>query len=239
MGEMITIPAADPIQREKPVAGQTSTGYLATPPAGKARGKGVVVIQEWWGLVGHVKNVADRLAQEGFTALAPDLYHGQEAKSPDEAGKMLMALDVPRAERDLSASVDHLMKLTGRKVGVVGFCMGGALSLFAACVNGDRIGACVVYYGGHPKIDYDFDRLQAPVLGHWAENDDWANANQSRFADAFKRYGKAYEFHSYPGTKHAFFNDERPEVYVRDAAELSWKRTLAFFDRNLGDALRE
>jgi carboxymethylenebutenolidase len=100
MGEMVTIPAPDPLQGEKPVAGETADGYLATPPAGTARGKGVVVIQEWWGLVGHIKSVADRFAAEGFTALAPDLYHGREARSPDEAGKMLMALDVARAERE-------------------------------------------------------------------------------------------------------------------------------------------
>jgi carboxymethylenebutenolidase len=233
MGEMIGFAAVDPLQRETPVARQASTGYLATPAAASDKHKGVVVVQEYWGLVGHITSVADGFAAEGFTALAPDLYHGRQAKSPDEAGKMLMALDVARAERDLSASVEHLATLTGKKVGVVGFCMGGALSLFAACVNGKRIGACVVYYGGHPKIQYDFDRLQAPVLGHWAEHDEWANANQARFAAAFQRYGKPYEFHTYPGTKHAFFNDERPEVYAPEAARLSWTRTLAFFDRNL------
>jgi carboxymethylenebutenolidase len=233
MGEMIEFAAVDPMQRETPVAGQTSTGYLACPAADKDKHKGIVVIQEYWGLVGHIKGVADRFAAEGFTALAPDLYHGKQARSPDEAGKMLMALDIARAERDLSASVERLMTLTGRKAGVVGFCMGGALSLFAACVNGDRIGACVVYYGGHPKVQYDFDRLQAPVLGHWAEKDDWANQSQARFREAFDRYGKTYEFHTYPGTKHAFFNDERPEVYAPEAASLSWTRTLAFFDRNL------
>jgi carboxymethylenebutenolidase len=212
---------------------QDTDGYLATPPGGQAKGKGVIVIQEWWGLVGHIKNVADRFAAEGFTALAPDLYHGQQAKSPDEAGKLLMALDVARAERDLSATVGYLMQRTGRKVGVVGFCMGGALSLFTACVNGDRIGACVIYYGGHPKIQYDFDRVQAPVLGHWAEHDDGANQSQKRFREAFEKLGKRYEFHTYAGTKHAFFNDERPQVYDAAAAAQSWTRTLAFFDQNL------
>jgi carboxymethylenebutenolidase len=232
MGEMIQIPAPDPLQGEAPVETDVVDGYLATPAAGKDKGKGVIVIQEYWGLVGHIKHVADRFAAEGFTALAPDLYHGTEAKSPDEAGKLLMALDVARAERDLSASVEHLVKRTGKKVGVVGFCMGGALSLFTACVNGDRIGACVIYYGGHPRIHYDFDRVQAPVLGHWAEHDDWANQSQARFREAFDKYGKKYEFHTYPGTKHAFFNDERP-VHDAAAAEQSWKRTLAFFDQNL------
>lgn len=233
MGEMIEIPAPDPIQREKPVAGQVTAGYLARPAAGRDKGKGVVVIQEYWGLVDHIKRVADRFAEEGFTALAPDLYHGRTARSPDEAGKLLMALDIARAERDLSAAATHLASLTSRKVGVVGFCMGGALSLFAACVDAERIGACVVYYGGHPKVEFDFDRLQAPVLGHWAEHDDWANASAARFEDAFDRYGKRYEFHRYPGTKHAFFNDDRPEVYDRAAAELSWTRTIAFLDRHL------
>jgi carboxymethylenebutenolidase len=233
MGEMISIPAPDPIQPEAPLEGQVASGYLAVPPPGKDKGKGVVVIQEYWGLVGHIKKVADRFAEAGFTALAPDLYHGREAKSPDEAGKMLMALDVARAERDLSASVEYLMKRTGKKAGVVGFCMGGALSLFTACVNGDRIGACVVYYGGHPRIQYDLDRVQAPVLGHWAEHDDWANQSRDRFAEGLERFGKQFEFHTYPGTRHAFFNDERPEVHHPAAAEQSWTRTLAFFDRNL------
>jgi carboxymethylenebutenolidase len=129
--------------------------------------------------------------------------------------------------------VEHLRTLTGKPVGTVGFCMGGALSLFAACANGDRIGACVIYYGGHPKVSFDFERLTAPVLGHWAEHDDFANPNRDRIAKELARRGKPFEFHTYPGTKHAFFNDERPPVYDRAAAETSWARTLAFFRRHL------
>ena len=108
--------------------------------------------------------------------------------------------------------------------------MGGALSLFAACAN---IGACVVYDGGHPKVQYDFDGLRAPVLGHWADDDAFANANIPIIKDGLEKRGKRYEFHSYPGTKHAFFNDTRPEVYARAAAELSWQMTVAFFREKL------
>jgi carboxymethylenebutenolidase len=210
--------------------GGAADGYLARPAQG---GPGVVVIQEWWGLNDHIKKVADRYAREGFLALAPDLYHGTTTKSPDEAGKLLMALDVDRAEKDLRGSVARLRSLSGRGVGVVGFCMGGALSLFAACTNGADVGACVVYYGGHPKLRYDFDRLKAPVLGHWAEDDDWANANRSVVLAELLKRGHPHEFHSYPGTRHAFFNDERPEVYDKAAAELSLARTLAFFRKHL------
>ena len=123
--------------------------------------------------------------------------------------------------------------MTGKPVGTVGFCMGGALSLFAACANGSDIGACVIYYGGHPKVQFDFDRLTAPVLGHWAEHDDFANPHAARIEAALKQRGKSCEFHRYPGTKHAFFNDRRPEVYDAKAARQSWERTVAFFDAHL------
>lgn len=211
--------------------GGTASGYLARSE--RAAAPGVVVIQEWWGLNSHIKKVADRFAAEGFAALAPDLYHGRVTRSPDEAGKLLMALDIDRAERDLRGSVRHLRSLAGRPVGVVGFCMGGALSLFAACSNGEDVGACVVYYGGHPKVRYPFDGLTAPLLGHWAEDDDFANATIALIEPELEKRGRSYEFHSYPGTRHAFFNDERAEVYDKAAAELSFERTLAFFRRHL------
>lgn len=232
MGEMIAVAAADDVAGEKPLASDVANAYLARPDPAKDKGRGVVVIQEYFGLVPHIKHVADRFAAEGYTALAPDLYHGQAANTPDEATKLLMSMDLARTERDLSGSVEHLRALTGHKVGIVGFCVGGALSLFAACVNGERIGACVVYYGGNRRVVYDLDRLQAPLLGHWAEHDDFANASRDRVAEEMKRLGKPCEFHTYAGTKHAFFNDERPN-FDRAAAEESWTRTLAFFGRHL------
>jgi carboxymethylenebutenolidase len=211
--------------------GDEAPGWLAVPE--QAAAGGVVVIQEWWGLNDHVRQIADRFAAAGFAALAPDLYRGSVTRSPDEAGKLLMALDIERAHRDLQGAIDRVAREGGGRVGVVGFCMGGALSLFAACRAGDRIGACVVFYGGHPKVSYDFDTLRAPVLGHWAEDDDFANPNAERFEQELSQRGHPFEFHRYPGTRHAFFNDTRPEVYDAAASALSWERTLAFLRKQL------
>ena len=221
MGSMVTFPSN----------GETAGGYLARAAAGGAP-RGVLVIQEWWGLDGHIRSVADRFASAGFVALAPDLYHGRVTTSPDEAGRLLMDLDIERAERDLRGAVAHLRALTGKPVGSVGFCMGGALSLFAACKAGTSIAACVVYYGGYRKVEYDFDGLTAPILGHWAEDDPSVNERLPALEAELKKRGKAYAFHHYPGTRHAFFNDERPSHH-RDAAEESWRRTVAFFAAHL------
>jgi carboxymethylenebutenolidase len=203
-----------------PSNGGTASGYLAEPASGPSRGRGVVVIQEWWGLNEQIRRVADRVAASGFLAL-------------DEAGRLLMALNVAQAEKDLRGAVACLRERTGKAVGTVGFCMGGALSLFAACTNPDGVAACVVYYGGHPKVDYDFDRLRAPVLGHWAEDDAFANANLPRLESELGKRGRPFQFHHYPGTKHAFFNEDRPGVYDEKAARLSFERTIAFFSSNL------
>src|SRR6185503_7134109 len=127
--------------------GSTASGYLSKPASGK--GPGVIVIQEWWGLVDHIKEVADRFAREGFVAFAPDLYHGKTTKSPDEAGKLFMAFNIDGAEKDLRGAIEFLLaqkETEGEKVGTVGFCMGGQLSLSAACVN-PNVGACVNFYG--------------------------------------------------------------------------------------------
>jgi carboxymethylenebutenolidase len=210
--------------------GSTTPGYLAEA----AGGPGVVVIQEWWGLVDHIKDVADRFAAAGFTALAPDLYHGKVTTSPDEAGRLLMALDIDRAERDLRGAIAHLRKQTGRPVGTVGYCMGGALSLFAACRNGADVGACVVYYGGHPKVRYDLDSLTAPVLAHWAEDDPSVNPHVPALEKALREKGKRLDSHQHPGTKHGFFNDTRPPVYNAEEARKSWEETLVFYRAELG-----
>src|SRR5437764_11635999 len=127
--------------------GGTTQAYLAKPAAD---GPGVVVIQEYWGLVPHIERIAGRFAEAGFVALAPDLYHGKQAKSPDEAGKLMMAMRIDEAERDLSAAAKYLSThdaTSSEKLGVIGFCMGGALSLYTATKN-PNIGACVVFYGG-------------------------------------------------------------------------------------------
>jgi carboxymethylenebutenolidase len=217
---------------EFPTNGAKTAAYLATPKAGK--GPGVVVIQEWWGLVDHIKKVCDRFANEGFSALAPDLYHGKTAKEPDEAGKLFMALNVAQAEKDLKGAVTQLLQHSStKKVGVIGFCMGGQLALFAATLN-PAVGAVVDFYGVHPNVKPDFAKLSGPVLGLFAEKDGFVTPQVARDVDAaIKKAGKSSEIHIYPGVDHAFFNDERPDVYNKAAAEDAWRRTLAFFRQHL------
>ena len=223
MGEMVQFP----------FDGGNTGGYLATPKQG---GPGVIVIQEWWGLVDHIKDVCDRFAEEGFVALAPDMYHGKTTKSPDEAGKLMMALRVDQAEKDLSGAVDYLLtsdSTTSKKIGVVGFCMGGALSLFAATKN-ENIGACVVFYGIHPKVQPDLPNLNAPVLGLFGEKDKSVPPDAVHELERkIKDQGKQVEMKIYPGADHAFFNDTRPEVYKAEAAADAWQRTIAFLRQHL------
>jgi carboxymethylenebutenolidase len=213
--------------------GATASGYLARPAN---PGPGVLVIQEWWGLGPHIETLTDRLAAEGFVALAPDLYHGKSAKSPDEAGKLMMSMQIDEAARDLAGALDYVKSqpgVTGAKVGTVGFCMGGALSLYAACANRD-VGACVIFYGGHPNVKPDLALLTAPVLGLYAGKDGFVSpAVVGELDKQLTALGKRHEFHTYPNAQHAFFNDTRPEVYDAAAAADAWKKTLAFFRREL------
>lgn len=199
-------------------------------------GPGVIVIQEWWGLVGHIRNLVDRFAEAGFIALAPDLYDGIETDEPDEAGKLMMALDIHRAEEVLRGAIRHLQGLCcGNKVGVVGFCMGGQLALFAAATNPENVGACVDFYGIHPNVQPPFENLKAPVMGFFAELDGYADpATVARLSEALAAAGAKHEFVTYPGRQHAFFNDDRPSVYDANAAADAWAKMTAFFRENLG-----
>ena len=217
---------------EFPSNGHSAKGYLATPAAGK--GPGVIVIQEWWGLVGHIKSVCDRFAAAGYAALAPDLYHGQTASEPDAAGKLFMALNIERAEKDLAGAAGYLAPHSSTaKLGAVGFCMGGQLALFAGCTNGS-VGAVVDFYGIHPNVKPDYARLGGPVLGLFAEKDAFVTPQTAREVEAaIKKAGKPVEVHIYPGVDHGFFNDERPDVYNKPAAEDAWRRTLDLFKKNL------
>ena len=210
--------------------GGAAEGYLAVPDQ---PGPGVLVIQEWWGLVGHIKEVADRFAEAGFTALAPDLFHGEATTSPDAAGKLLMALAVDRAERDLRGAADHLATVaSGDSVGVVGFCMGGQLALYAASKS-PRIGACVDFYGVHPNVHPDYKSIRCPVLGLFAEKDGFVNAEAvGKLGGSLAAAGVAHQFHTYAGTEHAFFNDRRP-AYDAEASADAWDRVIRLFRENL------
>jgi carboxymethylenebutenolidase len=212
--------------------GGTTEGYLALPASG--RGPGVLVIQEWWGLVQHIKNVCDRFAAEGFSALAPDMYHGQTASEPDSAGKLFMALNIGQAEKDLRGAARHLATQSSTaRLGAVGFCMGGQLALFAATLN-QSIGACVNFYGIHPNVKPDYTRLGGPVLGLYAEKDGFVTPDVAKQVDqAIRDAGKSSTIHIYPNVDHGFFNDDRPDVYNRAAAEDAWRRTLTHFRTHL------
>jgi len=217
---------------EFPTNGHQTHGYLATPAGGK--GPGILVIQEWWGLVPHIKHVADRFAAEGFTALAPDMYHGKTADEPDGAGKLFMALNIAQAEKDLQGATKHLKAHSSTaKIGVVGFCMGGQLALFAATLD-PSIGATVNFYGIHPNVKPDYRKLSGPVLGLFAEKDSFVNPDVAKGVDkAIKEAGKSSEIHIYPGVDHAFFNDTNTAAYNKAAADDAWKRTLALFRQHL------
>ena len=216
------------------INGGTTPGYLAEPKTGK--GYGVIVIQEWWGLVPHIKDVCDRFAAQGFLALAPDLYHGQTTTSPDEAGRLMMALRIDQAEKDLQGAVKYLLghkAISGGTIGCVGFCMGGQLALFAASKN-PSIGACVDYYGIHPNVKPDFGNLQAAVLGFFGEEDSFVTPDAvRRLEKQLKDLGKKVDFTIFPKVGHAFFNDSRKDVYNKDLAKKSWNRMLDCFRQNL------
>lgn len=215
--------------------GETYRGYLSTAQNGS--GPGVIVIQEYWGLVDHIMNVADRFADAGFTALAPDFYKGETAEEPEEAGKLMMALNISETEQILRCAIRRLLEdsaVSTRKVGVVGFCMGGQLSLFAASTN-DDIAACVDFYGIHPNVQPPLHQLKAPVLGFFADRDTYASPEAVKQLDAaLTAEGKKHEFKTYTNTDHAFFNDDRPEVYNAEAAQDAWNRTIEFFRTHLG-----
>lgn len=215
--------------------GSTARGYLAQPASGS--GPGVIVLQEWWGLVDHIKAVADRFAAEGYVALAPDLYHGKSAGRPDEAGRLMMALDIERAVRDVRGAVSYLLERGGARPGnvaIIGFCMGGQLALATACADA-RIGAVADFYGVHPQAKLDLAKLQAPVLGIFAENDGFVTPAVARKLEGdLQAAGKRTDFHIFAGVDHAFFNDSRPDVYNAAAAGQAWQRTLQFFQANRG-----
>jgi carboxymethylenebutenolidase len=199
-------------------------GYMA------GKGPAVVVIQEWWGLVPHIEDVVERFAKEGFLAIAPDLYHGNTAKSPDEAQRMLMELDVERAEREIAAAGESLLsrpECTSKKYGVIGFCMGGALAQYVASKE-PKAGAAVSFYGGFKKVVIDWNGLSAPILLIYGEDDKGVPPEQGRELEKkLKQLGKNVEVRTYPGANHAFFNDTGRN-YKPDAAADAWRRAVAF-----------
>jgi len=221
---------------EFPINAHSTPGYLAQPDDDQLH-PGIVVIQEWWGLVPHIKAVADRFAREGFIALAPDLYHGQAADEPDEAMKLAMALDAQRAVQEIAAAARYLKKseaVAPKKIGVVGWCMGGGLSLSTAAYHSDLIGAAIAFYG-RPLTAGDTAKLKVPVLGLYAEHDHGIPVEAVQaFKEEMEKHGVPHEVQIYPDTQHAFFNDTRSQVYNAAAAQDAWQKSLAWFRKYLG-----
>lgn len=214
-----------------PSGGGTAHGYLALPASGS--GPGVVVIQEWWGLTDHIVDVTDRLAAQGFVALAPDLYGGRTTHDSDEAGKLMGELPVQQAATDLGGAVQYLLDheaVTSETVGAIGFCMGGGFVLVLAAQQPHKVAAAVPFYGVL-KEDYpSFGQLTAAVQGHFGRDDTMADpAAVEQLAQRIEREsGRHPEFHQYPAG-HAFFNDENlMGTYDREQAELAWTRAVQF-----------
>jgi carboxymethylenebutenolidase len=207
--------------------GSECTGVLELPTLEKA--PGIVVLQEWWGVNEQIQNVAKQWAQQGLVAIVPDLYHGKLAKNADEAGAMMKALDFTKAVQEIAGAVSFLKShpaCTG-KVAVMGYCMGGALT-FASAVEIRGL-ACAVPFYGLPG-EKTWSKIEVPIQAHFAKHDDWATVSgATKIKEAVKT---PMELHVYDA-KHAFCNENRPEVYHPEAAKLAWERTVAFVRKHV------
>lgn len=218
--------------------GQILKGYLAEP-SDKSNAPGIVVIQEWWGLDDEVKAVADRFAKAGYRALVPDLYRGKLALEANEAEHLMGDLNfADAAGQDIRGAVQFLKATGSAKVAVTGFCMGGALTVLAAC-NVPELDGSIVWYGNPPLEYVNAANITKPMLGHWALHDEFFPiAGVDQLEEKLKQSGVSYEFHRYD-TKHAFANPKsdtrglEPLKYNAQAAQLAWDRTIEFLQKNI------
>jgi carboxymethylenebutenolidase len=215
--------------------GANAPGYLAVPESG--RGPATIVLQEWWGVDDHIRDVCDRFGAAGFLALAPDLYRGETADQPSEAEQKMMALSMDQVEKDMRGAVDFLAShegFEGRGVGSVGFCMGGGLSVWAATAN-PKVNGTVTYYYVMPHGKPDFSKVNGPVLGHFGTVDEFVSVDDAKALEQeMREAGVEVQFEFYEGAGHAFFNDtNRLGTYDPGAAGRSWERTTDFLRQNL------
>lgn len=219
------------------VAGRQSLeGYLARPDDGKPH-PGVIVIQEWWGLEPHVKSLVGRLAHAGYVALAPDLYHGKVATEPNDAMKAMMALNLDRAVDEIQQAIDYLQSrddVQPKKVGVIGFCMGGRLTWrVAERENGELAAIAPFYAGGYQPTAEDIRKVTAPALVVWGNQDQGIPASQREHVETLLRQeGKTYRVLVYHAG-HAFLNDTHP-TYDQAAATQAWSELMDWLKRYLG-----
>jgi carboxymethylenebutenolidase len=207
--------------------GQNASSYCVNPER-HHKLPGIVVIQEWWGLNAQIKGVADRLGEARYRAIVPDLFRGKVAKDGDEASHLMKGLDWDDAvEQDIRAAIQHLRSTSDGKVAVIGFCMGGALTLIAGTrLSGIDAGVC--FYGIPPASKADPSRLRTPMQFHFAQHDDWCTPEAvDKLEHALRQGSEMFEVHRYDA-HHAFMNEARPEVFNREAADKAWERTLQF-----------
>jgi len=224
MGTLITFKRPD---------GKDASGYLANAARGNA--PGVVVIQEWWGLSEQIKGLTDRFALAGFDALAPDLYNGTVVPyhDTDAANKEMSSLDFIDATTQTVRGAAAYLARNGAKVGLTGFCLGGAVTVIGACKI-PELSAAVVFYGIPPEQAAKPSEVRVPMQGHFANRDDWCTPQVvDAFEQGLKAAGKQAEFFRYEAD-HAFVNEQRAAVHDRKAAELAWSRATQFFGKHLG-----
>jgi carboxymethylenebutenolidase len=203
-------------------------------PSGTGKAPALVLIQEWWGVNEHMRSIGERLAKEGFLVVMPDLYHGKIAKDAGEAGALMMELDTLKAVKEIGGAATFV-KAHARgngKVGVIGFCMGGALSFAAAC-HVEGLSAVVPFYGIPPADKVDYKNVTAPILAHFGKNDDFATVAKAEAIKAqLDALGKPMQLEVYDAG-HAFVNDARPEAYDEKSAKLAWQRSVDFLKKHL------
>ncbi|MBM3600304.1 MAG: dienelactone hydrolase family protein [Alphaproteobacteria bacterium] len=212
--------------------GREGTGYLAQP--GRANAPGVVVIQEWWGVQDQIKGICDRYAAAGFEALAPDLYAGTVVPyhDTDKANREMSSLNFVEATDQLVRGAAQFLKRTGAKVGLTGYCLGGAVTVIGA-VRVPEFAAGVCYYGLPPAEVAKAADVKVPLQGHFANQDDWCTPRAvNDFEAALKAAGKSAEFFRYDAA-HGFSNEQRPSAHERKSAELAWDRTIQFWKKHL------
>ena len=219
--------------------GSKASGYLVTPAQGS--GPGVLVIQEWWGLDSGIKEMANRLGQAGFVALAPDLYHGELAAHDemDKASHLMQSMPPDRAGRDMSGAIDYLAShpaVTSKGIGVVGFCMGGMLSFIIAANRPDKVKAVVPFYGfPQGATEPDWSKLTAVISGHMAEQDSFFSPEAARALEAkLRAMGKKVTLTVHPGTGHAFMapHNALGTFYAEDAGRV-WPQAVSFLKENV------
>ncbi len=235
-----TTPPAQPVTGEAVVYGQAGGkpihGFLARPQSAKGPLPGILVIHEWWGLNDNIRDMARRLAGEGYVALAVDLYGGATASTPDQAMQLMQATgkDPAAAKANLRQAYDYLAtREHAPRIGVIGWCFGGGWSLQTALMLPDKIAATVIYYGHLTTDRAELAKLQMPILGFFgAEDKSIPVASVHGFESTLKSLGKSVEVHVYDGAGHAFANPSGTS-YRPEAASDAWTRTVAFLAKNL------